>query len=214
MVIKMALPRLKRQDFHIYLCGIVLILVQTIIYYMLDSSVANMVIYAIVYTFGIYIFDACNTAIRQKGILFARHIVCSLIVSLFMAAVAQGFYTEVVLFLLTNLAYILWLPTAMAWMHRQFAPAWTLIVYDTKENLVKAQAAIESRPDLIQDSYHVEYHGEDDMDKVAYYIDIFKIGQMLICLDGKKDIDQLSCYCEREGIVAITPETKGQEMGY
>jgi hypothetical protein len=161
---------------------------------------------------GIVISGAANITLLNKVELVFRYTAVSLAILLVMMVHPKEFQRAVLIFCLTNIAYILWLFFAKLWIHRQIAPAWTMLVYDTSDNLERAQMIARSKPNLIQDSYHLEYKG--DLAELDHFIDILRIGQIIISLESDSDgkIEEIIAYCRQNGIVAITYEpNKGLE---
>jgi hypothetical protein len=182
------------------------------IYYNLSPKESYIVPLAISDMAGILISGAANITLLNKVELVFRYTAVSLAILLVMMVHPKEFQRAVLIFCLTNIAYILWLFFAKLWIHRQIAPAWTMLVYDTSDNLERAQMIARSKPNLIQDSYHLEYKG--DLAELDHFIDILRIGQIIISLESDSDgkIEEIIAYCRQNGIVAITYEpNKGLE---
>jgi hypothetical protein len=208
----MALARLRRQDFHTCLCAIILILIHGFIYYKFSPQDRLILPLAILDILGIIISGAANIPLLNRLELLFRYTVVSLAILLVMMVRPKEFQRAVLIFFLTNIAYIFWMLLAKLWIHHQIAPAWTMLVYDTSDNLERAQMIARLKPNLIQDSYHLEYKG--DIVDIDHFIDILRIGQIIISLesDSNDKIEEIIAYCRQNGIVAITYEpNKGLE---
>jgi hypothetical protein len=207
----MALPRLRRQDFYTYLCGFVLILVHLAIFVVYTDSVVHTAVYTAIDIAAFILTDTFNVCLRKSCNLMQRHFSYSVLLLLIMTLITEQYLDCIYIFVFTNLAYVLWVLMAKKMIRHELCPAWTMLVYDSVENLEKAKTLSLARPDLINDIYHCEYKGNlDDIDNCAQ---MFKIGQIILCLDT--GIDEVLEYCKSKGIVALMMDkNKSKGMVY
>lgn len=206
----MSLIRLKRQDFHTCVCSIIIILINSCISFRVNESVALTVLFAVLYmTFG-GMTGAFDFEIRKSDDLIKRHITASAITVMLAAVLFPIFWSQFLLFLYCNICYGIWLILAKRWLRHEICPGWTILLYDSLENLEKAKAIVESRKDLMVDAYHYLYNSEEDMEHI---VQIFRIPQMVICLET--GTEKAIAYCKEAGITAFIKgenACKGQKI--
>lgn len=209
----MALIRLRRQDLQTCLCSVILILINSCVFYFVNRSRFLTVLFAFFYLLSGMLADAFNPLIRRETDLCKRHLISSVIA----ATVAWG--TGKILnfpfsFLSGNLVYGIWLLGAKKWMLREISPGWTMLLYDSRKNLEQARAVVESRKDLMIDACHCAYGGTEesvgqnseamtvssaeDIDRI---VQLFRVPQMVICLES--GTDEVLAYCKKAGITAF-----------
>lgn len=212
----MSLIRLKRQDLHTFICSMILILITSYLFYRISGSVWQSVAAAVLY-------GACGMScgifelhLRRTFDLLVRQLAVSAVMLLAVFLTGSDIRQAAYLFAAYNLTYGCWVMFAKLWMKREISPGWTLLLYDSDENLEKAKAVVEGRRDLMSDAYHCAYGGEaydeasDCIKKQAasagnagidHIIRLFKIPQMVICLDA--GTDEILKYCREAGVTAF-----------
>lgn len=204
----MALPRLKRQDIHTYICVAFLIAVQIAVYINVEMNTVYRMIYIIFGIVAIMVSDSISVYLRKGIDLIIRHLLTSFIIFLIMMIVTMDYINTMIVFASVNIVYAVWVMIAQKWLRYELCPSWTMLVYDTGDNYKKAETIALGRPDLIKDVQHCEYNG--NIQCIDKYAQMFKIGQMIICLE--LSTDKVLDYCRREGIIAIL-EDKKRENG-
>lgn len=215
----MSLTRLKRQDLHTCICTSILILINSCAFYLVNKSIPFTVIFAVIYTVSGVLTGTYSVGIRVTDDLFLRHLFSGTITLVIMTLFTQDVLQMVLLFLLINAIYGIWLAGAGKWMRHEICPGWTLLLYDSRENLEQAKAIVESRKDLMIDAYHCAYGGTEVQDcrsgrtkavscesDVDHIIRMFRIPQMVICLDAGRE--EVLDYCKSAGITAFVKGKK------
>lgn len=221
----MSLLRLKRQDFYTCICGVCLVLINTISFYVVNSSIGLTVLFAVLYAVFGRATDIFCVAIRRKADLLRRHLVSSAI-AVSVLSFGTGAVENFMVFLLYNIVYGGWLILANKWMRYEISPGWTMLLYDSRENLECAKAIVESRRDLMIDTCHCAYGGAGIWDgteektnvvesesELDHIIRLFRIPQVLICLETGSD--EIVEYCKRAGITVFVrgkTEQKGRRI--
>lgn len=222
----MSLLRLKRQDFHTCICGVCLILINSVLFYCMNGSVLLTVVFAVFYIISAGMTGALSVMIRKETDLLERHLLSSVISASAIFFWIWDIWQILFLFFLCNLAYGIWLIFAKKWMRHEISPGWTMLLYDSRENLERAKMAVESRKELMIDTCHCVFGGADIQDgqeekgnivenesELDDMIRLFRIPQMLICLE--KDSDEVVEYCKKAGITAFVKgktNQKGQQI--
>lgn len=202
----MSLNRLKRQDFHSCICTAALFVLWTAVFLAAGSSVRETAVFLaaaaaagiVTGAFHAVIFTGRELAVRLFGtgtLAFAA----AAVISGPLAGTASR-YAGVVL------AGGIWIVAVKLWLRREFCPGWTLLVYDGTDNLAKAERFAQSRRDLILETGRVP---GADLDEIARMVEIYRIPQMVICLEsGKKELLE---YCQKSGITAFVSGKSGKK---
>lgn len=206
----MSLPRLKRQDFHTCICGVCLILLIFSLLYYRNRSMRFAVLVTALYAAGGGIAGIFETAVRRNRDLLLRQLFPCLIAAAAGSAGRRDASDLLFTFLLCSITYGIWLVLAKKWLQHELGPGWTLLLYDSRENLERAKAAAESRKDLMMASFRFEFGSaaarEKELDDL---IRLFRIPQMLICLESGSE--EAVAYCKRTGITAFVLGKTGQK---
>lgn len=222
----MSLIRLRRQDIHTCICCIVLILINGSIFYLVNGSIPVSVLFVIVYIVVGLIFGGFAPGIRKKADLWKRLMLSVCIALAAAVLITRDFFQMVLLLLLFCIAHGIWLVLAKKWMQHEISPGWTLLLYDSRENMERAKAIVESRKDLMVDTCHCVYGRTEEWDgqygkayavshesELDHLIRLFRIPQMVICLEtGSEEIIE---YCKKAGITAFVKESdiqRGQKI--
>ncbi|MFR6591215.1 MAG: hypothetical protein ACLURV_15180 [Gallintestinimicrobium sp.] len=108
-----------------------------------------------------------------------------------------------------------WSFLAKRWICHEVTPGWTLLIYDSEENLRRADAIAKSRPDLIENAGTYRYRGKQDtpsepgasryidLAEIDHLVRVFRIPQMVICMEHGEEVQE---YCRENGILAFLPE--------
>lgn len=215
----MSLNRLKRQDLHTYMCSIVLLLINSCVFYLVNRSMPAAVLFTALYSTGCLMTGALELGVRKKIDLLLRHFWTSIFVFTVTVLIRGNIQCALLEFLLFNLFYGICMVAAKKWIRHELCPGWTMLLYDSRENLEKAKTIAESRKDLMIDTYHCAYGGSEMRDRlnekegavssisdVDNIIRSLHISQMVICLETGNE--EMIKYCRSVGITAFVKENK------
>lgn len=222
----MSLTRLRRQDLHTCMCSMILIFINAGLFYFTERSLCRSALFMAFYLVSGILTGAFGMGIRKESDLLKRHIVSCMILFAVSVFLSGDIPRMIFLFFLCNIIYGCWLVPAKKWIRREICPGWTLLVYDSKENLEKAKAVADSRKDLMIDAYHCAYGGAEEWDNqkektkavtdekdIDHIIRLYRIPQMVICLDSCTE--DILDYCKEAGITAFVKgktARKGQKI--
>ena len=207
----MSLNRLKRQDFHTCMCAAALFVFWTAVFFVSGLPAWEIAVFLISAAAAGALTGAFDTAIRTRRELAVR-LLCACTLAFAVTAAMFGHLTAAsALYAEAVLAGGIWIIITKLWLRRELCPGWTLLVYDSEDNLAKAERLAQSYSDLILETGRIPW---TDADEIARTVEIFRVPQMVICLEGGGK--ELLDYCRKNGITAFVsgnPEEKGYRLG-
>lgn len=213
----MGLLRLRRKKFHTCMCGAVLILVNSGAIYFVSRSVPWTLLTAVLYGVVGGLTEIFELEYGKPADLLKEHLIPCMAVFVVWGIAARDIFMTIILFLMLNAVYAIWMILTKKWMRHEICPAWTVLVYDSRENRERAETIVKNRQDIMEDVYHCAFAGAEKWDarkekcravsslaEVEQIVRTFRIPQMVICLDtGKAEMLE---YCKNAGITAFVKE--------
>lgn len=207
----MSLTRLKRQGFYSCVCSSILMLVYLYVFYIVSGCLSAAILFTVVSAFCGWLAGAFELAVRERTDLMKRYLVSVsalfIVAALFMGDALKAAWLSA----LYGLLYVLWLVGAKKCIQHEICPGWTLLLYDSTENLERAKAITEAKKELIVEASRYDYGNAKrtvlSLDEVDRMIRMFQIPQMVVCLEtGNTAVLE---YCKNIGVTAFVKEQNG-----
>lgn len=132
--------RLKRLKFHSQLCVATLAIVLFAGYVRISGSILNALIAAAIALACCIVLKGTDVGIRSVKDLIRRNLPAVLVPALTVFRTQWGLKTVFMALLLGVVLLFVWSFLAKRWICHEVAPGWTLLIYDSEENLRRADA--------------------------------------------------------------------------
>lgn len=207
--------RLKRLKFHSQLCVATLAIVLFAGYVRISGSILNALIAAAIALACCIVLKGTDVGIRSVKDLIRRNLPTVLVPALTVFRTQWGLKTVFMALLLGVVLLFVWSFLAKRWICHEVTPGWTLLIYDSEENLRRVDTIAKSRPDLIENAGTYRYRGKQDtpsepgasshidLAEIDHLVRVFRIPQMVICMEHGEEVQE---YCRENGILAFLPE--------
>ena len=136
--------RLKRLKFHSQLCVATLAIVLFAGYVRISGSILNALIAAAIALACCIVLKGTDVGIRSVKDLIRRNLPAVLVPALTVFRTQWGLKTVFMALLLGVVLLFVWSFLAKRWICHEVTPGWTLLIYDSEENLRRAVGETET----------------------------------------------------------------------
>lgn len=201
----MSCNRVRRQQFHTWLCIAALFLAEALLFWAMGAGVFMSALFLVLNAAGSRAAGALDAGMRKWGGLVVRYGCAAAVSGVLTGLIVRDIPKAVQMTGAAFLLYCVWAGLSGLWMRHELCPGWTLLVYDSAENQKKAEALAGRYPELIK-AVQGFFYGKNTGQEMDRIVNAHRIPQLLVCLDGQ-DGEVLE-YCREKGITAFVPDRK------
>ncbi|WP_026529099.1 hypothetical protein [Butyrivibrio sp. VCD2006] len=210
---------LKRYDFHITLCAIVLTMIQflTCLYLV---GISGAVVFLVLYIPAGLLLTYLKFEYELQPLYYRRQTVACLLIDIIITtAFRTDLLTGFLFFIFSQIIYLAWLKFSEWWMSYHIAPQRTVMITDaTNENEEDEEnKEVFYKPDCDKELLMRMPYRFSDISKVSLgdaerFIELFRIPQMLICIEDPEKCIKMIELARAKGMILFMLGNKNESL--